>query len=273
MRRRRVLTALGATALVVFCLAVTVGRDLCGPVRAGDGLTPLARAALRGHINTARLFIAFGADVNARDRTGWTPLHYTMRPWGTGGTNVRLARLLLEHGADPDAAMQDGRTLLHVAAARGEIEAAKLLLSKGADANARDLEGCTPVLYAVNGGRTKMVGLLLDSGTDADPDELLLAEGRRRPWPVESSGETDDTELVRLLLDRGADVNTKDEHDGSTALHLAAALGRTETARLLLARGAKASAKDRQGKTPRQRALTNGQSATVDLLQQAGGAE
>ena len=80
------------------------------------------------------------------------------------------------------------------------------------------------------------------------------------------------TNVVALLLERGADVNRKSK-DGATPLHLAAQEGCTNVVNLLLAKNAKVNAKDNQGRTPFKRAEQWNQDAIVQILRQHGGSE
>jgi ankyrin repeat protein len=83
------------------------------------------------------LLIANGADVNARDNSGRTPLFQTSEP--------KIAELLITNGADTNANDNYNNTLLINAVERQEYEIAKLLISNGADVNARDTWGRTPL--------------------------------------------------------------------------------------------------------------------------------
>ena len=90
-----------------------------------------------------------GADVNARDRSGATPLHAAALKG-----NLAMAELLLAHGAAVDARDGDGLTPLHNAALSGHAEVAALLLDRGADREARDRDaGATPLFQAAAWGR------------------------------------------------------------------------------------------------------------------------
>ena len=86
------------------------------------GATPLHDAAWNGNREIAALLIAHGAEVNARHlEAGSTPLHYAVIK-----DNLGVAEVLLEHGADVRATSRSGATALHMAAVRGYREMAAL---------------------------------------------------------------------------------------------------------------------------------------------------
>lgn len=75
-----------------------------------------------GDSRIAKALIAAGADVNAKQRHGWTPLH------GAAHSGDReLVELLLVHGADPDVKHQEGKTALDLAREGRHIEIMRLL--------------------------------------------------------------------------------------------------------------------------------------------------
>ena len=216
---------------------------------------------------TARLLIEHGANIEARDVDGSTPL---IRAAGHGATDV--VKVLLEKGANIEATDSGGDTALIAAACVCAVidmpdtfDSMKLLLGKKANVNARAKDGATALMAAAGWGRTHIVQLLLDNRAQidardyqgntalliaasgsalptADTVKLLLARGAR----IEARNKLGDTALIlsasgsgyedakitELLLDAGADVNAKN-NQGYTALALAAKKGRTEIVSLL----------------------------------------
>lgn len=123
-----------------------------------DGWTALHLAAHFGNTDTARLLLDSGADVLARSRNPLDnmPLHAAV----AGGERVELARLLLERGADPNAIQHGGYTPLHETAQNGFVEATRLLLEFGADPSIRSADGQKARQLAEERGHTEIVALL-----------------------------------------------------------------------------------------------------------------
>ncbi|QOJ78899.1 ankyrin repeat domain-containing protein [Infirmifilum lucidum] len=86
----------------------------------------LLEAAARGDYGKVKELLDRGADVNTRDKYGWTPLHYA-----ADGGHLEVARLLLDRGADVNTRDNDGRTPLDLARAMGHKEVVELLESVG----------------------------------------------------------------------------------------------------------------------------------------------
>jgi ankyrin repeat protein len=99
-------------------------------------MQPLHLACWKGHKETAKLILSHGADANALDKDGWTPLH-TATDASTDCPEV--CEILLKSGAKIDAIATDGKQPLHLACDKGYKETEKLLLSYGADANACEI--------------------------------------------------------------------------------------------------------------------------------------
>lgn len=240
------------------------------------GLTALVFAARHGDIETARILLDAGADVNQVTEYGWTALLTA-----TQNRYYRLGSYLLERGADPAIANKGGWTPLYIATDNRNIESGdyptrqpdmdhmeyiELLLDHGADPNARMMsstetrtifthqwlreEGVTPFWRAAQSSDTELIQRLLDAGADPliashnGTTALMVAsgigwvEGVTHEWSRDQNVQT-----VNWLLELGADVNARDL-DGRTALMGAAHKGRNEIVQILVDHGADMALRD-----------------------------
>ena len=152
------------------------------------GQTLLHEAAMAGNAELTALLIRSGADPDAREAEGHTPLY---RAW-TGD----VAGVLLAAGATADVASGPTRgTPLHQAARRGYVSVAQALLDHGATVDTRDAKRQTPLRRAVNCRQIEIVRLLIRHG--ADPH----AADRRGVTPLDVARAA---EMKQALVDAGA---------------------------------------------------------------------
>ena len=187
--------------------------------RARRGETALMIAAGRGHIDVAKILVKKGIDVNASTLDGVTALMIAARLKQT-----EMVKFLLNNGADVNYEGPLGCTALLMALERrpGEQTASEndlvstvdALLGQGALLNARDGRGVTPLWVALKGGEGDVVKLILDKGADVN-----MGAGPSGFTPLMGAVEVGRPALVKLLVERGADVNVS--KNGVTALRLA----------------------------------------------------
>ena len=137
----------------------------------GDGTTPLHWAARRGDVELAQMLIYAGANVRATTRLGgWTPLLMAAQLG-----HAKMIETLLNAGADPKTTTGHGATPLMLASAAGTPEAVKLLLSKGGDVNAAEsVRGETALMFATAYNRTDAMRLLIDAGADVKRESKVF---------------------------------------------------------------------------------------------------
>jgi cytohesin len=203
-----------------------------------SGETPLHSAVLHDKLNIVEALLSAGADVNAKDKWGSTPLHFAASP----GT----ATALLKAKAKVNAVNSGGRIPLHDAAHRGMDQVVQTLLGAGADVN-RNIDG-TPLFLAANNGYAQTVDALIEAGADVNATD----KGGTTPLLVASSN--GHGTIVAALLEAGADANVEAVADGNiitTALRIAKDKHYNDIVELL-----KIHAKNKSGKAFLQAAAT-----------------
>ena len=202
--------------------------------------TPLHEAIWGGHVAIAELLISKGANVNAKDNNGLTPMHWA--------ETKEIAEVLIANGADVNTKWKGGLTYLHQAAVKGRNGVAELLIGKGLDVNAKDEDGDTPLDWANGNGNRRTADLLRKHG------------GKTGAWfkadeSIHIASEVGNTEAVKQHLAAGADVNAKDEHGITPLLHATRGCF-TEIVELLIASGANVNVKSDGGEFPLLTAIT-----------------
>ncbi|MBX3323918.1 MAG: ankyrin repeat domain-containing protein [Phycisphaeraceae bacterium] len=268
----------------------------------GQGIPPLAYAPSP---QMAEFLLRRGANMHlaiAHSTGGaWTPLtHHSQR--GSASMQAVLGRyngFALYDGKDSTAVERlirevpatvgfhehtTGRTLLAVAAGVGDMNAIQMLLAAGADPNAPDVSGHGPVTHAAAGGSPAAYKALRAAG--AEPDLLaavvfddikviraMLAGNPdsvhsrcvRRLTPLHNAALASRADVVRLLIDSGADVNAG-SHSNWTALHVASERGAEDVVRLLLKAGASPTVQTKNGTSPLMEACRESETGIARIL-------
>lgn len=99
-------------------------------------------------------------------------------------------------------------------AEKGDVDGMSRLLDRGARVNRVGLDGRTPLGAAIEGGEPAAVKLLLDRGADVEAPAFGAQWGRRLDTPLQAAAESGKLEIVRLLLERGAKVDAAGELAG-----------------------------------------------------------
>lgn len=216
----------------------------------------LHEAAQAGDVERTKALLDGGADINARDKDGMTPLCLA----ACHGRTL-VSKLLLERGANVNTTCKEDHTPLHLAALNGHREIVDLLIQHRADVNAK-VAGASPLWMAASKGYAPIVKALLSAGADVN------AQDNAGYTPLHEAAAGGHRETVEILLAHGAQINARSANElGWTPLHFAAFKGSRETVRLLLSRGADPNAKGNDGYTPKMVARRIGHSDIVVLLE------
>nr|WP_236070853.1 ankyrin repeat domain-containing protein [Streptomyces polyasparticus] len=189
-------------------------------------------AAADGKPDAVREALADGADIEARDDRGRTPLLLA----ATGDHDV-AARILVEAGADPDAQDDQEDSAWLVTGVTGSVKMARVLIPAEPDYTLENRYGGTSLIPAGEHGHADYVREVLKS-TDMDVDHVNdLGWTALLEAVILGDGGADHQEVVELLLDGGADPKLADR-DGVTPLQHAQDKGQDEIVELLRAAGA-----------------------------------
>lgn len=188
------------------------------------GKTPLHESAGAAVVDA---LIAGGVEANARSDAGWTPLHRIA--WSG---NAAAVQALLKYRVNVDARDKLGTTPLIYAACSGDIETVSALIQAGANLEIADGDG-TALSAACMYGHAGAARVLLDAGAK-------LPAAKSTSSSIISAATWGSVDLVEQLLAAGADVNSRTA-DGMSTLMVAATQHNTEVVQLLLDRGANAS--------------------------------
>ena len=164
-------------------------------------VTPLIIAAHNGHLNSVKILLGYGADIE------------------DGGT------LKIEDS------VREGCTPLWAAAVTGHLDVVKLLIERNADVEGRASTGSTPLRAAAHEGHLDVLRCLVENGADVN------ARNQYKGTPIMAACDYGHLSIVTYLINKGAFVDLQDTN-GETALHYAAEGGHLEIVSQLLALGA-----------------------------------
>ena len=180
-------------------------------------VTPLIIAAHNGHLNSVKILLKYGAEIETR------------------GT-LKIENEVIE-----------GCTPLWAAATTGHLDVVKLLIERNADVDGRTSMDSTPLRVAAYDGHLDVVRCLVESGADVN------ARNQYKGTPIMAA--CDYVSIITYLINKGAFVDLQAE-DGNTALHYAAQRGHLEVVSQLLDHGA-SQLPNNQGLTPLLHACEN----------------
>ena len=213
--------------------------------------TPWLHAVCAGSVEKAKWLLEPGSDQAAQGRGERTALMYAGQ-----NDDLPMTEWLLTLGLDVNKATEFGDTALHEAASHSAVSVIAVLLAAGANVYAENHVSAQPINEASD---IETVQLLVHAGADINH---VSGTG---DWPLNSAAENGDIKFARALLELGASVETTSA--GETALHAAVKADNLDMMRLLLDAGADPNAQDVDGDGVLWFARTT---EAVDILLDAG---
>lgn len=239
-------------------MAEVPGIDL--NIADNNGLTVIHYAAANIRKESAVPYIQTlakkGADINARDKHGETPLLMAIK-----NSHPENTAVLLSLKADVNIADNGKICPVILAAQRGNLPLLQVLVEQhNANLNVSDSQRYTPLQYAATNGRAEIVSYLLGKGVSAEQKKAVLI------YMVSRNG---NPAILKALIDNGTDVSGTDFY-GNTALHYAARANNRNLVTVLLNAKADVNAVNKEGKTPLFNAVARRDMGMVKLLLQNG---
>lgn len=148
---------------------IAAGAD--ANARDSYGATPLMNAAHGGNVQMVRALIAAGADVNAVDDLGWNAIHKAVYNSDQDRGFDEVVDVLAKAGCDVNAKIGYGIRPLMLAAGYGEAAVCQTLLENGADVLARNDGGLTALMMVKDKFYVEVINLLHAAEQDAGVGE------------------------------------------------------------------------------------------------------
>ena len=270
--------AVGANQLEMVEFLLSQGADVNAQDNAGQ--TPLHETAhcqyeellntVRGDTRVAEMLLTKGAHIDRTDVQGWTALHHA-RYYG----NADVARLLVAKGANAQCTTTDGFTPETVSSVREFF----LAVVKGDSAKIAQLIEANPALLnarCVVGGMSLSGVAFSEAHYKSETGGIMLGTWRQDPfrgagWTALHEAVLDGSEeAIRLLLEKGADVNAGTSEEGWTPLQITCWTDSESMFKILRDAGADVNKADSSGNAPLHEAVTYSRASFVEILLEHG---
>nr|WP_223158783.1 ankyrin repeat domain-containing protein [Wolbachia endosymbiont of Pentalonia nigronervosa] len=218
----------------------------------GNGWTPLHYATWKGHLDTVKFLVERGADINAidTDSNHRKPIHIAAQ----GGSKDIIEFFLNEGMSVNDIAIGNGWTPLHYTAWKGHVNTAKFLVERGANINAKDNISNTPIILGAWHGQLDIVTYFIsDENVNVNTRDGKGNDGRTI---LHYAAQNDKLEVVKFLVEKGADINAIATGNGWTPLHYASWNGHMDVVKYLVEKGSNVNAQTNNGDTALDLALS-----------------
>lgn len=248
-----------------------------------EGKTPLIIAVGNSYIDTAKILIENGANINAVDIEGWSALSYAVNNGDIEiaklllenkakikdelliaikspivESRINMMKLLIDNKANINYTDENGFNPLNIAIESGDMELTKFLITNGANVNSLMQDGVSLIGYAIAQNNMDLLQILIENGANVNyTDGDSWAD-----TPLKTASRLGLDNVVRILLTRNVDINAVDMH-GNTALHTAALNSQLSVVKLLLEKNPNLDIQNKVGNTALHLAVISG---NIDIV-------
>ncbi len=248
-----------------------------------EGKTPLIIAVGNSYIDTAKILIENGANINAVDIEGWSALSYAINNGDIEiaklllenkvkikdelliaikspivESRINIMKLLIENGANINYTDENGFNPLNIAIESGDMELTKFLITNGANVNSLMQDGVSLIGYAIAQNNMDLLQILIENGANVN----YTGGDSWANTPLQTASRLGLDNVVRILLTRNADINAVDMN-GNTALHTAALNSQLSIVKLLLEKNPNLDIQNKVGNTALHLAVISG---NIDIV-------
>ena len=248
-----------------------------------EGKTPLIIAVGNSYIDTAKILIENGANINAVDIEGWSALSYAINNGDIEiaklllenkvkikdellieikspivESRINIMKLLIENGANINYTDENGFNPLNIAIESGDMELTKFLITNGANVNSLMQDGVSLIGYAIAQNNMDLLQILIENGANVN----YTNGDSWADTPLKTASRLGLDNVVRILLTRNADINAVDIN-GNTALHTAALNSQLSVVKLLLEKNPNLDIQNKVGNTALHLAVISG---NIDIV-------
>ena len=248
-----------------------------------EGKTPLIIAVGNSYIDTAKILIENGANINAVDIEGWSALSYAINNGDIEiakllltnkakikdelliaikspivESRINMMKLLIDNKANINDTDENGFTPLNITIESGDMELTKFLITNGANVNSLMQDGVSLIGYAIAQNNMDLLQMLIENGANVN-------NTNGDSWadtPLKTASRLGLDNVVRILLTRNADINAVDMN-GNTALHTAALNSQLSVVKLLLEKNPNLDIQNKVGNTALHLAVISG---NIDIV-------
>lgn len=248
-----------------------------------EGKTPLIIAVGNSYIDTAKILIENGANINAVDIEGWSALSYAVNNGDIESaklllenkakikdelliaikspiveSRINIMKLLIDNKANINYTDENGFNPLNIAIESGDMELTKFLITNGANVNSLMQDGVSLIGYAIAQNNMDLLQILIENGANVN----YTNGDSWADTPLKTASRLGLDNVVRILLTRNADINAVDMN-GNTALHTAALNSQLSVVKLLLEKNPNLDIQNKVGNTALHLAVISG---NIDIV-------